>query len=280
MIPWFVLLIPAASSASKAWMPGSRLLKAGHDGANVADHLPVFCRDSCSVSPGPVVLRLESGLEFGIHPTDFVSKNIHSLGRGKRAAASRAIAPGIQPLGAGHRRREFRLQALLGLLQGSGCWLPAKLGANRLWRRQSRVRISRRLAYGGFELSNVFAARTGLRNRNTEAEHRANDQSRRSQKFWHRTSPPSLLNLGSSLIPAVIAQIRIAHNDPVMPRAYARTAPADPPCVPALWSRAAGCTLVRHLIASRSEQLTDAPHGFIGPHPRAASGRQTGEGRA
>jgi hypothetical protein len=35
-----------------------------------------------------------------------------------------------------------------------------------------------------------------------------------------------LLNLGSSLIPAVIAQIRIAHNDPVMPRAYARTAPA------------------------------------------------------
>jgi hypothetical protein len=78
-----------------------------------------------------------------IRPMGFVSKQVHSLGCVKRTRASRAIAPGVQPFGAGHRRREFRLQSLLRLFQGSGCWLPIKLGANRLWRRQSRVRISR-----------------------------------------------------------------------------------------------------------------------------------------
>jgi hypothetical protein len=35
------------------------------------------------------------------------SKNIHSLGYGKRASAAWAITLGIQPFGAGHCRREF-----------------------------------------------------------------------------------------------------------------------------------------------------------------------------
>jgi hypothetical protein len=36
-----------------------------------------------------------------------LSKNIHSLGYGKRASAAWAITLGIQPFGAGHCRREF-----------------------------------------------------------------------------------------------------------------------------------------------------------------------------
>jgi hypothetical protein len=149
----------------------------------------VHAKSSASLFLTGVAIACSTQRAFG-RPGDrssarraLVSKKVHSLGGVKRTRASRAIAPGVQPFGAGHRRREFRLQSLLRLFQGSGCWLPIELGANRLWRRQSRVRISRRLAYGGFELSYVFAAWTGLRNRHVAAERRANNQSRYYQKF-------------------------------------------------------------------------------------------------
>jgi hypothetical protein len=90
------------------------------------------------------------------------SKNIHSLGDRKCAAAAVAITFGVEPFGAGHCCREFCLQALLGPFQGLRCWLAIQLCANRLRRGQPGIRIPRGLAYGCFELSNVLAAGTGL----------------------------------------------------------------------------------------------------------------------
>jgi hypothetical protein len=113
------------------------------------------------------------------------SKNIHSLRYGKRTAAASAITLGIKPFGAGHYRRVFCLQAILGSFQGLGCRLVIELRANRLSRHQSRVRISRGLPDGGFKLRNVCAARTGLSDRRVQAENRAKEWSRSCSKFYH-----------------------------------------------------------------------------------------------
>lgn len=143
-------------------------------------------------------------------------KNIHALGYGKCPAAASAIALGIESFGAGHRRREFCLQALLGPFQGLRCWLAIQLGANRLWCRQSRVRISRGLAHGRFELGDVFAAGTGLGGGRAQAENRANDWSRCS-KGCHPSSPSHLLNIASySIANCPGAMVELVRLDPLI----------------------------------------------------------------
>ena len=104
-------------------------------------------------------------------------RNVHPFGRAQSFDAGWAALL-IQLSGASHVCRELRPQPILRPFNGSRRWLVTELCANRLARRQSRIRVATRLPDGGFELGDIGGTRTGLNRRGGHKNRGAGDQPR------------------------------------------------------------------------------------------------------
>src|SRR5215471_5266344 len=83
-----------------------------------------------------------------IVPQNRLLQIVHTLGHGERPRAARAIALGIEPLGACHGRIERCLRPPFCPLDRGGRRLAIKLSANRLRRHRSSARVSGGLPHG------------------------------------------------------------------------------------------------------------------------------------
>lgn len=106
------------------------------------------------------------------------SQDVHPLGGGERALATRLVIPGVPPFGLRHRRREFLFQVLFRFFYRSDRRLAFVLGRHRLRRHQSRLGIAGGLTDGRFELRDIGAARTGLGITRIEAKHHTKQEAR------------------------------------------------------------------------------------------------------
>src|SRR5262249_42561109 len=98
-----------------------------------------------------------------IVPQNRLLQIVHALGRGERPRAARAIALGIEPLGACHGRIERCLRPLFCPFDRGGRRLAIKLSANRLRRPRSRARVSGGLPHSLFESRRLVSAVGRLR---------------------------------------------------------------------------------------------------------------------